>query len=70
MIDPIMNVWDAAAIQPVLEQAGGAFTDWRGEPTIRGGEGFWNRGVSTIEPKLVLAGGNFECGDIYRVEPR
>jgi histidinol phosphatase-like enzyme (inositol monophosphatase family) len=39
MLDPEMNLWDAAAIQPILEEAGGTFTDWRGEPTIHGGEG-------------------------------
>jgi histidinol phosphatase-like enzyme (inositol monophosphatase family) len=38
MVDPKMNVWDCAALQPVLEQAGGTFTDWRGRPTIHGGE--------------------------------
>ena len=39
MVDPIMNVWDAAALLPVLEEAGGAFTDWNGVATIHGGEG-------------------------------
>ncbi len=39
MVDPIMNVWDAAALQPVLEEAGGVYTDWSGRPTIHGGEG-------------------------------
>ncbi|MEM7312418.1 MAG: inositol monophosphatase family protein [Planctomycetota bacterium] len=39
MIDPIMSVWDAAAIQPILEEAGGVFTDWQGNPTIHGREG-------------------------------
>ncbi|MFV1969127.1 MAG: histidinol-phosphatase [Pirellulaceae bacterium] len=39
MVDPLMNVWDAAAIQPVIVEAGGSFTDWRGEPTIYHGEG-------------------------------
>ena len=38
MIDPLMNVWDAAALQPILEEAGGAFTDWQGIPTIHSGE--------------------------------
>lgn len=38
MIDPIMNVWDTAALQPILEEAGGTFTDWQGRPTIHGGE--------------------------------
>jgi len=39
MIDPIMNVWDAAAVAPIVREAGGAFTDWKGEATIHSGEG-------------------------------
>jgi histidinol-phosphatase len=38
MVDPIMNVWDAAAVQPIVEEAGGTFTDWQGNPTIHAGE--------------------------------
>lgn len=38
MVDPSMNVWDCAALQPILEAAGGTFTDWQGKPTIHGGE--------------------------------
>ena len=30
MVDPVMKVWDAAALQPILEEAGGTFTDWSG----------------------------------------
>jgi histidinol phosphatase-like enzyme (inositol monophosphatase family) len=44
MVDPIMNVWDAAAIQPIIEEAGGAFTDWNGQATIYGGEGVATNG--------------------------
>ncbi len=44
MVDPIMNIWDAAAIQPVLEEAGGTFTDWQGNPRIDGGEGIGTNG--------------------------
>ncbi len=45
-LDPVMNVWDAAALLPILTEAGGAFTDWRGTPTIEGGEGIGaNRAV-------------------------
>lgn len=44
MLDPIMNVWDAAALQPILEEAGGTFTDWRGEATIHHGEGIATNG--------------------------
>jgi len=38
MIDPIMNIWDCAALKPILEEAGGTFTDWQGNPTIYGDE--------------------------------
>ena len=36
MLDPIMNVWDNAALKPIVEEAGGRFTDWEGNPTIYG----------------------------------
>ncbi len=39
MVDAVMNVWDAAAIQPILREAGGVFCDWQGEETIHHGEG-------------------------------
>jgi histidinol-phosphatase len=38
MIDPIVSVWDLAALQPIIEQAGGTFTDWQGRPTIHSGQ--------------------------------
>ncbi|HEV3020975.1 MAG TPA: inositol monophosphatase family protein, partial [Pirellulales bacterium] len=44
MIDPVMNVWDAAAIQPIVMEAGGTFTDWQGRPTIYSGEGIATNG--------------------------
>ena len=44
MVDPIMNVWDAAAILPVLVEAGGTFTDWSGKSTIHSGEGIATNG--------------------------
>jgi len=37
MVDPIMAVWDNAALKPIVEEAGGRFTSLSGEPTIRGG---------------------------------
>ena len=37
MFDPIMSVWDAAALQPIIEEAGGVFTDWQGNATHNGG---------------------------------
>lgn len=45
MIDPVMNVWDAAAVQLIVEEAGGTFTDWRGRRTIAAGEGVATNGL-------------------------
>ena len=37
MLDPVMNPWDCAALLPIVEEAGGTFTDWSGTRTIYGG---------------------------------
>jgi histidinol-phosphatase len=37
MLDPSMNIWDCAALLPVLEEAGGTFSDWKGRRTIHSG---------------------------------
>jgi histidinol phosphatase-like enzyme (inositol monophosphatase family) len=37
MCDPILSPWDAAALQPIIEEAGGVFTDWTGVATAFGG---------------------------------
>lgn len=39
MIDPAMNAWDAAALLPIVEEAGGCYIDWSGHATIYGGNG-------------------------------
>lgn len=36
MIDPIMNVYDNAPLQSIIQEAGGKFTDIQGNPTIHG----------------------------------
>ncbi|MDX6531002.1 MAG: histidinol-phosphatase [Blastocatellia bacterium] len=44
MLDPVMNVWDCAALLPLLEEAGGTFTDWQGKKTIHGGNAISTNG--------------------------
>lgn len=36
MLDPAMNLWDCAPLLPILQEAGGHFTDWTGKSTIHG----------------------------------
>ena len=50
MVDPVMHIWDAAAIQPVMEEAGGTFTDWQGNPTFTSGEGIGTNGKERWSP--------------------
>lgn len=45
MLDPQMSPWDCAALLPVLEEAGGSFTDWQGQPTIYADEAIATNGV-------------------------
>ena len=59
MIDPILNIWDAAAVQPIIEEAGGRFTDWAGEHRIDAGEAIGSNGLvhpSVIEMTKSVAG--------------
>ena len=45
MLDPIMNVWDCAPLLPIVEEAGGTFTDWQGQRTIHGGNAISANGI-------------------------
>ncbi|MFP8487971.1 inositol monophosphatase family protein [Gracilimonas sp. Q87] len=40
MYDPELNIWDAAALLPVVKEAGGIFSDVKGEQTIHSGNGY------------------------------
>jgi histidinol-phosphatase len=45
MLDPVMNIWDCAALLPIIEESGGTFTDWNGRRTIRGGNAISTNGA-------------------------
>ena len=45
MVDPELNEWDAAALVPILQEAGGHFVDWNGEPSIYSGNGISVNGL-------------------------
>ncbi len=56
MIDPVANVWDIAAVQPIIEEAGGRFTDWQGQPTIHSGDGIGTNGRVHEEVLRLVSG--------------
>lgn len=44
MVDPGLALWDAGPLLPILEEAGGTFTDWKGNATVHGGNGVATNG--------------------------
>ncbi|MEI8019041.1 MAG: inositol monophosphatase family protein [Schlesneria sp.] len=65
MIDPAMNPWDAAALLPIVEEAGGYFVDWNGNSTIYSGNGLSvvpglkNKVLGILKPTYEIDGANF-----------
>lgn len=57
MIDPRMAVWDCAALRPVIEEAGGVFTDLSGAPTHRGGSALSTNAALAPEVRKLLTCG-------------
>ncbi|HEX2268038.1 MAG TPA: histidinol-phosphatase [Pyrinomonadaceae bacterium] len=56
MFDPVMNLWDCAALLPIVEEAGGTFTDWRGARRIDGGNSIATNGLLFDEVMSVVTG--------------
>jgi len=44
VLDPVVNIWDTAAVLPIVTEAGGTFTDWSGNPTHTAGEALATNG--------------------------
>lgn len=55
MLDPVMNLWDCAPLLPIMEEAGGTFTDWRGVRTISGGNSIATNGLLFDEVMSLVA---------------
>lgn len=56
MLDPVLNVWDCAALLPILQEAGGTFTDWQGKATIHGASGISTNGLLFNDVMRSVAG--------------
>lgn len=52
-VDPTLHEWDAAPLIPILQEAGGTFTDWQGHVTAFGREGLSTNG-RMLEPALAV----------------
>jgi histidinol-phosphatase len=54
MVDPVLSEWDAAALLPIVEEAGGRFTDWAGVRRIDGGGAVATNAVLASEARRLL----------------
>ena len=57
MVDPVLSPWDAAAVLPIVTEAGGVFTDWAGRPTAFGGSAVATNALLAAEVRSLLAAG-------------
>jgi hypothetical protein len=69
MFDSVMSPWDAAALQPIIEEAGGVFTDWAGNPTAFGGSTVaTNAALSETIRELLAARARSDMLDIDKLD--
>jgi histidinol-phosphatase len=45
MVEPILEIWDVAALIPIVQEAGGRTTDRRGEVRADGGNAVTTNGL-------------------------
>ncbi len=55
-LDPVVAVWDVAALQVIVEEAGGKFTDLSGKPGLDGGSAVSSNGLVHEEIIALFAG--------------
>ncbi len=54
MVDGALNDWDSAPLQPIIEEAGGVFSDWNGNPTAFGRSGIATNHALAAEVRALL----------------
>jgi histidinol-phosphatase len=54
MVDDRLSPWDAAAVQVIVEEAGGRFSDWRGRATAFGADGMATNAALAEEIRAAL----------------
>ena len=57
MVDAITGDWDSAALLPIVEEAGGVFTNWEGRRTGLGGSAVATNAALAAEVRRALAAG-------------
>jgi histidinol phosphatase-like enzyme (inositol monophosphatase family) len=69
MVDDKMNPWDSACLLPIIEEAGGVLTDWRGVRTAFGGDTIATNGALAGPTRALLVPGH-PSGTSAALDPR
>ncbi len=56
MVDPVVHPWDTAPLRPIIEEAGGVFTDWTGAATHLGGDSIATNAALARPVRQILMG--------------
>ena len=59
-VEPVMNLWDNAPLQVIVEEAGGRFTDLEGRPRADGGSAVTTNGL--LHEDVLAAMGRADAG--------
>ncbi len=54
MVDDRLSPWDAASLIPIIREAGGVYTDWRGGSAVDGGDGVASNAVLAVPLRQAL----------------
>jgi histidinol-phosphatase len=55
MFDPVLSPWDSAALQPIIAESGGVFTDWEGRATAFGGSAIATNAILAAPLRSLVA---------------
>jgi histidinol-phosphatase len=55
MLDPVAALWDSAPLRPLIEEAGGVFTDWQGTRRHDGGSAVSTNSALAQEVRKLLS---------------
>lgn len=57
MVDNAVSAWDVAALMPIITEAGGVLTDWKGNATAFGGDAIATNAALSKQVLHIMSGG-------------
>ena len=63
MLDPVLSRWDIVPLKPIVEEAGGVFTDWQGSGGSGGSSGISTNSALAEEVRSIICAAGGENTD-------